>query len=182
MQCINVMEKLKTIWVSLLLILMLGPKVEAVESNQATTLLLDCIVVPSVKDQLCYATTNSAFGPYEDVVFFRKTAEGELYFLGSDKNGVANFGGAGFSDGGKYMWLEWSEEGHPLFSFYITDFFLSDGLDAPAIATLDAYGFHEFIRFGDDGTVLYTKEQVNEDTCHKTPCTYTFSLRKEKAE
>lgn len=171
---------LKSLPTSLLVLLILSMQSNVAKSAQDNALPLDCTAIPSVDDQLCYVTTDSPLGPYDDVVFFRKTSQLELFLLGSKKGGVAGFGGVGFSKSGKYMWLEWTEEGHPSFSFYSTERFLIDGLAALAIDTLAAYSFEKFVSFSDDGMVLYTKEHDEIGACKKTPCMHTINLNKQK--
>ena len=107
--------------------------------------------------------TESPYGPYDQVVYYRLDKDQRAYLLGSEDGGVGTFGGIGFSDGGKYMWLGWAEEGHPHFTFYRTQQFIDNGINAEGIDTLGEYEFQWFLSFSDDALVRYA---IDEEVCH----------------
>ena len=116
---------------------------------------LDCSTIVSFEERLCLVQTDSAYGPYDDVVFYRLDKAGNAVFLSSQSGGVATFAGLGFSTGGKYMWVSWAEEGHPHFEFYLSRDFLTNGTHANVLKVLGDYYFEDFKQFSDSGEVVY---------------------------
>jgi len=135
-------------------------------ASNTGTLPLDCSVIPAQTDQLCVAVTGSTSGPYDDVVIYRKKADGSLFLLGSHQGGVGTFNGFGFSDGGRFMWESWAEEGHPYFLFYRTDHYLSEGKNTKSLNVLNEYYLEYFHQFTDTGKVAYA---LREDAFGKCP-------------
>ena len=152
-------------------------QVKSAEPVAGLPLSLNCFPIPIHKDQLCTVKTISPYGPYDDVVFYRKTEQNELFLLGNQKGGVATFAGIGFSEQGVYMWISWAEEGHPSFGFYKTAIFLEGGLATEMLDSLDDYAFDEFVGFSDDGKVSYSRQKSMTDDCSHKPCIYNLYLK-----
>ena len=157
------------------IVLLFNGPVSAVAAEN-NFLSLQCSVVAGFGGELCFAKTASPHGPFDDVVFYRRTEQGELYLLSSQITGGSAFAGFDFSDKGRYMWVSWADEGHPYFSFYKTEAFLDDGEDAKTLSILSVYGFENFKSFTDEGMVIYTLEQGESEACQNKPCTYRFDL------
>ena len=152
--------------------------VEASEDDRG--LSFECTAIPGYKDKICFVITASPHGQFDDVVFYRKTADGELFLLSSQRTGGSAFAGVGFSDQGNYMWVSWADEGHPYFSFYKTDTFLNDGEHAESLSILSVYGFESFVSFTDDGKVLYTFDDGVTQECLQDPCVNSFYINEQK--
>jgi len=128
---------------------------------QENSLELKCFSIPKSKKELCTSQTINAYIPYEDTTFYLKK-EGDFYFIDVFLADMTSFGSFDFSDGGKYMYISFSEEGHEYFVFYKTKEFLSQGHKAKSLAILNEYNFKEFSHFEDSGKVsyfMYTKEK-----------------------
>ncbi|MBL4789058.1 MAG: hypothetical protein JKY60_08410 [Kordiimonadaceae bacterium] len=99
--------------------------------------------------------TQSPYGPWDQVVFYRKDTAGALLLLGADKGGgVATFGGVSFSADGQYLWTDWAEEGHSSLHFYKTKAFLEVGLQQSVGAVHD-YELDHVDGILADGTLIY---------------------------
>ncbi|MBL4763470.1 MAG: hypothetical protein JKY93_12335, partial [Gammaproteobacteria bacterium] len=137
--------------------------------------------VPNNANKLCYVQTESPYGPWDQVVYYRKDAAGALLLLGADKgSGVATFGGVSFSADGQYLWTDWAEEGHSSLYFYQTKAFLEVGLQQSVGAVHD-YELDHVDGTLADGTLIYglrkktpncadtTKYTVvtDQDACHQ---------------
>lgn len=146
------------------------------ELSVPTSLPLECHAIPAIDDQLCFIKTTSPLGPYDDVVFYRVNAQAELSLLGSQSSGVATFSFPGFSEQGRYMWLEWAEEGHAYFIFYKIEQFLDAGTSANVIATLNDYAFDAFVSFSDEDGVIYSQQADMGDECISEPCLMYLDL------
>ena len=168
----NVLTKLFVFY-----LLLFSMSIQASEKSYSEPLVLKCVLVPQHSDQLCIIKTSSPYGPYDDVVFYRKTKQDEKFLLGSATGGVAVFSGFGFSDKGRYMWASWAEEGHAAFYFFDTDMFLSNGPDANHLASLHDDDLYEFVEFSDTGKVTYTKQPDDLANCGSTPCLYSLKLK-----
>jgi len=128
---------------------------------------LNCVPVPNSQQSLCYSETESSYGPFSDVVFYRRTAEGDLTFLNSHSGSVSVFAGVVFSTRGRYMTLGWAEEGHPGFIFYETAAFLQSGEGAPTVGGFGELFMDGFRSFTDDGEVSYYVPVEDEGQCPK---------------
>lgn len=146
------------------------------------SLPVECDKVPDSNEHLCFIITQSAYGPYDDVVFYHKNSNGNLILLGSQKDGVATFGGAGFSTGGTYMWLSWAEEGHPHFEFYLTQNFLENGLNARILKVLGDYYFSDFEKFTDAGEVVYELNDGAYEDCNKAGKEVSYKIDPQTSE
>ena len=138
------------------------------EASSAVSLPLQCRSTPAQSDQLCIIRTDSPYGPYDDVVFYRLDKNGDATLLGSQRGEVATFGGFEFSTGGIFMWLSWAEEGHPHFEFYRTKEFMTDGISANALKVLSDYYFNSFEKFTVTGEVVYTLDDGAYENCDKS--------------
>ncbi|MCK5663076.1 MAG: hypothetical protein KAI17_06300 [Thiotrichaceae bacterium] len=136
--------------------------------SQQVTLPLECIAVESFNEQLCFISTESPFGPFDDIVFYKINTSGDIVYLSSESNGNTTFGGLGFSEGNKYMWLSWAEEGHPYFEFYLTDDFLDNGSKAHVVDVIGDYYFEQFEKFSDTGEVVYLLSEDFTECCTET--------------
>ena len=154
--------------------------VNALAATDIPSLPLSCVVITNNTNQICFITTTSPYGPYDELVMYHRTVQGELFLLGSEQGSVATFGGIGFSEGGRYMWTSWAEEGHPSFSFYKTQDFLAAGMNTHSLMILNVYGFDEFVSFTDEGKVSYTRMQSSTEECEKKACLYHFDLNNKR--
>jgi|GEM_PF-1043595 hypothetical protein len=136
--------------------------------DKPVSLPLECRNIAGFNDQLCFIRTESIFGPYDDVVFYRINSTGQVIFLGSESNAVTTFGGLEFSEAGKYMWLSWAEEGHPHFEFYLTRDFLDNGTHARVLEVIGDYYFGQFVKFSDEGIVTYSLSDDFTECCAQT--------------
>ncbi len=143
----------------------LSLQVSAADIDKKNSLPLICTVIPSIEQQLCYVRTGSSYGPYDDIVFYKLDKYGDVILLGSQSGGVAVFGGFGFSAGGKFMLLSWSEEGHPYFEFYRTGDFLEKGIKSRVLKVLSDYYFESFEKFNENGEVVYSLSVGSIESC-----------------
>ena len=132
-----------------------------------SSLPLECTAITGRHERLCIIQTESFYGPYDDIVFYHMNNRGNVSLLGSNKGDVATFGGFEFSDGGKYMWLSWAEEGHPHFVFYRTNDFIANGTSAKVLSVVGDYEFDQFIKFNDVGDVVYALADNIREYCSK---------------
>lgn len=109
-------------WLLLALCMMSAP---VVLSDTATSaeLELKCSSHPDGASDLCALITQSAFGPFDDVVFYNRDKIGTLSFLRAQPGSVSIFDDMGFSESGQYLWVTWRSEGHPVISIYRSDDF-----------------------------------------------------------
>ncbi|RDH84500.1 MAG: hypothetical protein DIZ80_03200 [endosymbiont of Galathealinum brachiosum] len=146
-------------------LLFLSIQANATKPVKKLSLPLVCATIPSIEEQLCYSSTNSSYGPYDDVVFYKIDKYGEEVLLGSQSGGVATFGGFDFSLGGRYMWVSWAEEGHPFFEFYRTNDFLENGIKSKSLEVLGDYYFEQFTQFSENGNVAYSLTEGAFENC-----------------
>ena len=146
-------------------LLFLTMQVNATEPVKKQSLPLVCAAIPSQAEQLCYIRTNSSYGPYDDIVFYKLDKYEEVVLLGSQSGGVATFVGFDFSIGGLYMWVSWAEEGHPYFEFYRTNEFLENGVKSQSLKVLGDYYFENFENFGEDGQIIYALTEGSFENC-----------------
>ena len=132
---------------------------EVSQADKRHSLPLECKAIVDSQDMLCIVITESAYGPFDDVVFYYLDKIGTTIFLGSHSVAVSTFAGLGFSSEGKYLWIGWAEEGHPYFEFYSTSGFIQQGTGAPMHYVLDDYYFNQFEDFTDAGIVTYSQIQ-----------------------
>ena len=138
----------------------------AADDSQVTklhTLPLECDAIVGSQGMLCIIRTESAYGPFDDVIFYYLDEMGAVTLLGNHSDAVSTFAGLGFSSGGKYLWVGWAEEGHPYFEFYRTSDFIKQGTDAPMQYVLHDYYFNQFESFTDGGIVTYSKIDDNSE-------------------
>ena len=135
------------------------------QPDKPVSLPLDCSDIPGLNDRFCFVRTESEFGPYDDIVFYRVDTTGQIILLGSKSDAVSTFGGFGFSSGSKYMWISWAEEGHPYFEFYRTRDFLDNGIHARVLETIGDYYFDQFVEFSDAGVVTYSLSEGFTECC-----------------
>ena len=140
---------------------------------------LECVSIPNNTYQICTLESYSAFGPYDDVVFYRLEEKRYLYLLGLSYGDNMTFGGFSFSDGGKYMWVSWAEEGHSSFVFYETADFLQQAENAKSLYYINGYGLSEFLSFSDDAKVKFSRDYNQTDDFRDNPRTYEVFLLKE---
>jgi len=129
---------------------------------------LNCIAIPNNNNQLCSVETESQYGPFDDVVFYKRDEEGYLFLLGSQKSYGQTFGSIEFSENGKYLYLSWAEEGHPQFHFYLTSKFLEGGIKADIIKHFEDYYLFYIQRLTDEGKLTYLADQQTINNCDKT--------------
>ncbi|MDH5356136.1 MAG: hypothetical protein OEY09_16965 [Gammaproteobacteria bacterium] len=132
------------------------------------TLTATCENVPQSSDQLCHIITESPWGPFDDVAFYRLSDSGSAFLLAAYSGGGGIYNGTGYSEGGGFMWLSFAEEGHPYFIFYRTQDFLEVGQHADSIATLGDYYFEDFRTFADSGEVTYFVSTDEDAICEDT--------------
>ena len=150
-----------------LMILMLGYVSLACQAQQVSQLPLDCYKVPLQPKEYCMVTTRSAYGPFDDAVFYLKD-QGELQFLRSVSGQVATYGFIGFSVRGQYAVEAWAEEGHPIFMFYRSQQLLSP--DAEPLLVFAKYPFAHVDQINDDGSaVVGSHEPFNAGQCDEVP-------------
>ena len=125
------------------------------------TLTLECTDIPKISEQLCISKTASPLFIYEDLVFYSNNSKLGLVLIDMYKSDITAFSGFSFSDGGKYMYVGWAEEGHEHFVFYETKEFLKRGLKANSIALISDYYFKDFLSFKDNGEVTYSLYEEN---------------------
>lgn len=133
-----------------------------------TNLPLECAPIPKHTEQLCVGITPTPYGPFDDVVIYSKTIDGQLTLLESIRNQVGVFAGMGFSNGGRLMWVSWAEEGHGSFAFYDTQHYLAEGSDAKPLGQLSDYHLDHLYSFTDDGVVAYMTDEDSSQGCANT--------------
>ena len=143
---------------------------------------LECSKITGRTDQLCVLITQSPFGPYDDVVFYRMNKAGYLTLLGSQSGDVATFGGFGFSSAGTYMWLSWAEEGHPHFEFYRTNAFMENGTSAKMLELLSDYYFEDFEKFTEKAEVVYRLADGAFENCDEAGRDVSYKIDAETSE
>lgn len=134
---------------------------------QVDSLDLYCHEIPNHQDQLCLIKTESPYGPYDEVVFYRKDKSGAYSLIDMDKgSGVASFGSLSFSADGKYLWYGWYDEGHPSVYFYETKVFLEVGTQQ-GVDAVHEYELDHIDGITKDGKLIYGfwKEMPE---CHNT--------------
>ena len=146
------------------------------------SLPLECSKIPDKNTHLCFIQTQSPYGPYDDVVFYRMDKSGDVTLLGSQSGGVATFGGVDFSTRGAYMWLSWAEEGHPHFEFYRTRDFIDTGLSANIIKVLGDYYFDGFEKFSDAGEVVYRLADGAYEDCDRAVENFSYEIDPKTSE
>ncbi|MDH3342471.1 MAG: hypothetical protein OEM07_01985 [Gammaproteobacteria bacterium] len=142
---------------------------QAKRDETPKSLPLECHEITGNINKLCFIQTQSSYGPYDDIVFYRVDPRGYATFLGSESGSVATFGGFEFSDKGIYMWLSWAEEGHPHFEFYRTRDFLENGTQAKILQIIGDYYFDGFVSFSDSGKVVYSIDNQLTENCANIP-------------
>jgi len=146
------------------------------------SLPLECHKIPNHNEHLCFIVTQNPDGPFDDIVFYRMDKSGGIALLGSKIGEGDNFGGFDFSNGGKYMWLSWAEEGHPHFEFYRTSEFLINGTETKALKVLSDYYFDDFKSFTDDGEVIYLLADDAYENCDKAGQGISYQINTETPE
>jgi hypothetical protein len=126
---------------------------------------LTCHKIPKQQQQLCYAKIRSPYGPYDDVVLYRKNDDDQLFLLGLQNGTVSTYGGVGFSTGGLWMWSSWAEEGHPYFVFYKTRDFIEEGFNAIGISSFGDLIFDGIYSFKDTGEFRYYVYSEQHKNC-----------------
>jgi hypothetical protein len=152
------------VWI-ILTLLVVSPN--SIASAEEEVLPLECSTIPGHIEQLCTVVSVSHDGPYSDVTVYRKPVDGKPVLLYSDQNSVASFAGFGYSKEGRYMWEAWADEGHPYFSFYLTDEYLASGRAAKLLGSLSDYRFERIFEFGDDGKVGYVLNEDAPELCRE---------------
>ena len=165
-----------------LLLIALSFTAHAKQEQLPKSLPLECSKIPNKSDRLCYIQTESSYGPYDDIVFYRVDGRGYATLLGSQSGGVATFGGFGFSTGGTYMWLEWAEEGHPHFEFYNTSEFQTNGTSTKILNILGDYYFNGFEKFTDSGEVVYLLDDAAFENCDDAGKDVSYKINTETSE
>ncbi len=133
--------------------------------TQQVTLPLECTSAENFNEQLCFISTESPFGPFDDIVFYKISKSGDIVYLSSESHGNTTFGGFGFSEGSKYLWISWAEEGHPLFYFHLTSDFLANGSKAIVLDVISDYYFEQFEQFSESGEVIYLLSEDFTECC-----------------
>ena len=136
---------------------------------------LTCQPIPNNNFQICSLETLSEYGPFDDVVFYKRDQEGYLTLLSSQKSYGQTFGSIEFSEKGKYLYLSWAEEGHPQFHFYLTSKFLESGLSSDLVGFLEDYYLVYIKSFSDDGQLIYLADKQTNSHCRKTIIEEDFS-------
>lgn len=131
--------------------------------DKGRSLPLECDAIADSQEMLCITKTESAYGPFDDVIFYHLDKMGAVTFLGSHSDAISTFAGFGFSSGGKYLWISWAEEGHPYFEFYRTIDFIKQGTKASMHYILHDYYFMQFESFTDAGIVTYSQIEDNSE-------------------
>ena len=165
-----------------LLLTALSFTAHAKQEQLPKSLPLECSKIPAKNDQLCFIQTQSPYGPYDDIVFYRVDDKGYATLLGSQLGGVATFGGFGFSPAGVYMWLSWAEEGHPHFEFYRTTEFMTNGINTKALKILGDYYFNDFEKFSDAGEVVYRLDDAAFENCDNAGKDVSYKIDTETTE
>lgn len=155
---------------------------QAKQEQLLQSLPLECREIPNKTDRLCYIQTESSYGPYDDIVFYRMSQRGYATLLGSQSGGVATFGGFDFSTGGIYMWLSWAEEGHPHFAFYRTTEFMANGINTKVLKILGDYYFNGFEKFTDSGEVIYSLDDAAFENCNNAGKSVRYKIDPETSE
>ena len=110
--------KLALFILSSLLLLLYNYTAKAEPEQLKRSLPLECSKIPTKVEYLCFIETQSPYGPYDDVVFYRMDKAGAVASLGSQTGEVATLGGVDFSSVGIFMWLSWVDEWHQHVQFY----------------------------------------------------------------
>jgi len=150
----------------ILLLLAFCCDIYATEDSQldnGRSLPLECDAIAGSQEMLCIIMTESAYGPFDDVIFYYLDKMDSMTYLGSHSDGGSTFAGLGFSSGGKYLWIGWAEEGHPYFEFYSTNDFIKQGTSASMRYVLHDYYFNQFETFTDAGIVTYSQIDDNSE-------------------
>ena len=155
---------------------------QAKQEQLLQSLPLECSKIPNKSDHLCFIQTQSPYGPYDDIVFYRISHSGDVVLLGSQSGGVATFGGFDFSTGGIYMWVSWAEEGHPRFAFYRTTEFMANGINTKALEILGDYYFNGFEKFTDSGEVVYSLDDAAFENCDNAGESVSYKIDPETSE
>jgi hypothetical protein len=135
-------------------------------AQQQMPIELPCYAIQGKADALCTLVTSSPFGPFDDVVFYRKDVAGNLTFLRTVSGTVATFSFQGSSENGDFVALAWAEEGHPIFSIYHTSELLSDISDPQPLTVISQYPFSHIDIISDDGVVVYgSEEEISVERC-----------------
>lgn len=113
-----------------------------------------CLQQPNQTRSLCIVATQSPHGPFDDVVFYVRDSEGRLTMIEAVQGEGSVFGGAEFSEGGRFLALTWADEGHPHTYFYSADKYLG-GDNKPSLGILSDYGYSGIKSITDDGQVTY---------------------------
>ena len=127
---------------------------DALASEQALTLPINCHAIPNHADVLCLVETYSADNPVNDVVFYRRNEFGSFVFLEAIKGDVAHVFFKDFSTGGKYTVIGYAEEGHPSFIIYETSTFLSSTRPIKRPALISDYFITNILSLDDEGNAI----------------------------
>lgn len=174
--------KLALFILSSLLLLLYNYTAKAEPEQLKRSLPLECRKIPTKDEHLCFIETQSPYGPYDDVVFYRMDKAGDVALLGSQAGEVATFGGVDFSTGGTFMWISWAEEGHPHFVFYSTSEFMINGINSKTLNILGDYYFDGFEKFTDAGEVVYLLSDDAYENCDEAGESVRVKIDPETAE
>ena len=154
----------------------------AATAAQQPGLALDCQHIPQQNIQLCVVRTDSALGPFDDVVLYRYSSSQGMTMLESYQSQTSTFTGVGFSDGGRYMWLSWADEGHPYYLIYNTRDFLNNAHETKSIKTVGDYYLEDIVSFTDQGVLSYTLSDGAQQNCPTSPGRPNFKIDKQSGQ
>lgn len=164
------MKILKLIQLSIVLSLMLFSNIQA----ETISLPATCQTIPNKEIKVCFIITKPENNlPYDEIVFYKEDHSGILSLLGSEvEHGI--FHGFTFSPQGKYLYLKWTEEGHPNFQFYLVDDYINNWKTKNLLDSIDDLQIENIVKFKDSGDVIYAlSDEFNEankvnDTSNRT--------------
>lgn len=89
--------------------------------------------------------------------FFTKSGDGDISVIDSfHAEGESTLGQIGFSENGKYFYLVKTDEGHPWFTFYDTQKFLTDYMHAQVGEVFEEYFLDHIEAFYDNGDIVFS--------------------------